>query len=101
MITPFKISGTGTGGSVDVYTVLANQSVEITASNFANTTSGNLTAIALANDGTDRQLFTKSISGNSDYQPPSMQGIVLAAGNILKINADALIDWWVSGVIFS
>jgi hypothetical protein len=32
------------------------------------------------------------------YQPPGLIGLTMTAGQILKVNAAALIDFWVSGI---
>ena len=104
MITPTVLaSGTGTGAAVS-FTVPANTTWNITASNFANTTAGGLVVTAVSiNDGTaDRLMFgPKTIGANADYQPPSLQGATLKAGNILKINAVAGIDFHVSGLVIT
>ncbi len=92
-------TGTGTGSAVSVYTVPANTTAVVEVATFGNTTGGALGVTVLANDGADRQIDTKSIAGNDSWQSPGTQGLTLAAGQILKINAAVGIDYWVSGIL--
>ena len=99
-ITPIKVaSGTGTGGSVTVYTVPAATTLVLKQANFGNTTAGALTFTLACNDGTaDRALETgKSINANSSYQPAGVVDLVLPTGSLVKVNAAIGIDYWISG----
>jgi hypothetical protein len=101
-ITAVKLaSGVGTGSAVSVYTVPAATTVVIKQANFTNTTGGALTVTLVAvNDGTAERAVesAKSLSANVSYQPPGLIGLTMTAGQILKVNAAALIDFWVSGI---
>ena len=94
-------TGTGTGSLVSVYTAPAGVTAVVQAATFSNATAGALALTVSANDGAaDRNIEdAKSITGHANYQPPGMQGLTLKPGNILKINAAAGIDYWVSGIL--